>query len=45
MLRHKVLTNMRGEFVRWLNDDEFIVLVNGKSLIGHKDFWIWEDRI
>ena len=23
-----------------LNDEEFIVLVNGKALIGHKDFWI-----
>lgn len=39
MLYSKVLPRMVGEFVRWLNDDEFIVLVNGKELIGHKDFW------
>lgn len=39
MLYSKVLPHMVGEFVRWLNDEEFIVLVGNKSLIGHKDFW------
>lgn len=39
MLYSKVLPRMVGEFVRWLNDEEFIVLVNGTELIGHKDFW------
>lgn len=39
MLYHKTLPNMCGEFVRWLNDEEFIALINDKELIGHKDFW------
>jgi hypothetical protein len=42
MLYHKILTGLCGKFVRWLNDKEFIVLVKGKELIGHKDFWIGE---
>ena len=39
MIYSKVLPCMVGKFVRWLNDEEFIVLVKGKELIGHKDFW------
>lgn len=39
MVRHKILQNMSGRFVRWLNNDEFVVSINGKYLIGHKDFW------
>lgn len=42
MLYHKILPNFCGTFVRWLNDEEFIVLVKGKELIGHKDFWFGE---
>ena len=37
MLYHKILAGFCGEFVRWLNDEEFIVRVKGKDLIGHKD--------
>ena len=40
MLYHKILPNFYGEFVRWLNNEEFIINVNGKVLIGHKDFWV-----
>ena len=39
MVYSKILPYMCGEFVKWLNDEEFIVLVHGKELIGHKDFW------
>ena len=39
MLRHKIVRTLCGEFVRWINNDEFIVYIHGKHLIGHKDFW------
>lgn len=39
MIRSKSLPYISGEFVRWVNDEEFLVVVNGKELIGHKDYW------
>ena len=39
MLYHKTVQSLKGEFVKWINNDEFIVSVHGEHLIGHKDFW------
>ena len=40
MVYSEIIPTMCGKFVRWLNNEEFIVLVKDKELIGHKDYWI-----
>lgn len=39
MLISKIIPRLTGEFVRWLNDEEFILLICGQEMIGHKDHW------
>lgn len=39
MLYSKIIPNMTGEFIRWLNNEEFILLICEQEMIGHKDYW------
>ena len=39
MMRSKIFPNLRGDFIKWLNADEFIVYIGDIDMIGHKDYW------
>lgn len=39
MVRSKVIPRLTGDFIRWLNSEEFIVYIGDVEMIGHKDHW------
>ena len=38
-VRSKIFPRLSGEFSHWINNEEFVVLIAGKELIGHRDYW------
>lgn len=40
-MRSKLLPNLKGHVVKWLDSEQFIVSVNGRTMVGHRDYW-WE---
>jgi hypothetical protein len=39
MVSNKKFPKIQGEFIRWINDEEFTVLICGKEILAHKDYW------
>lgn len=35
----KLCTKLHGKILRWLDDNQFIVLCQGHEIIGHKQYW------
>lgn len=38
-VRSKLLLNLKGHVIKWLDSEQFIVSVNGRTTVGHKDYW------
>lgn len=39
MVRSKLFPRLSGVFLRWINNEEFVVEIAGKELVGHRDYW------
>lgn len=40
MIRSTILPAVRGEFVKWINSEEFVVSMNGVEIVAHRNHWI-----
>jgi hypothetical protein len=34
-----IIPRLTGTIVRWIDSEYFIVLVDGKEMLGHVDYW------
>lgn len=37
--RSKLIPRMCGPILRWIDDEQFIVLYRGREILGHRDYW------
>ena len=40
MIRSTILPAVCGEFVKWINREEFVASVNGVEIVAHRNHWI-----
>lgn len=35
----KLCPKLHGKILRWVDDEQFIILCQGREIIGHKQYW------